>query len=272
MAVPDHHVRSVAKALRVVEVLDREGRVGVSEIARETGIAKSSVYKHLDTLRHAGYVTKDETGYALSYRWFRTGQRVRERDPVYRTARSELRGLARRTGETVSLVVVEDGDAVYVAQVSDTDADAAPVPAGGRIPALASVGGKALYSYRPFEEVERLLDGAERDADADAVRAELRAARDQRLVVERGDVATGGFSAGALEGHRHVTGTDDPYRDLHAAAVPVRTPDGYGVAAVEVTGPAAGLSGPRLEEDVASGLVAAGKEIETDLVRGRERT
>jgi DNA-binding IclR family transcriptional regulator len=270
MAVPDHHVKSVAKAFRVVEVLDRGGRVGVSEIARETGIAKSSVYKHLDTLRHAGYVTKDETGYALSYRWFGTGQRVRERDPVYRAARSELGRLARRIGETVSLIVIEEGDAVYVFQTGDADETAAPVPEGGRIPALASVGGKAVYSYRPAEELDRLLAGADRETDADAVRAELRAARDQRLVVERGDVAPGGFSAGALEGHRHVTGTADPYRDLNGAAVPVRTPDGYGVAAIEVTGPAAGLSGPRLEEDVASSLVAAGKAIETDLVRGSD--
>ena len=94
MAVPDHHVKSVAKAVRVVEVLDRRGRLGVTEIARETGIAKSSVYKHLDTLRHLGYVTKDEAGYALSYRWFETGRRVRERDPVYRAAKSELDHLA----------------------------------------------------------------------------------------------------------------------------------------------------------------------------------
>lgn len=268
MAVPDHHVKSVATAFQVVEVLERNDRRGVTEIANETGITKSSVYKHLDTLQHLGYVTKTEEGYALSYRWFRAGRRVRERDSVYRAARSEVNRLARRTGETVSLVVVEDGDAVYLFQASDDD-PAGPIPEGERIPALASVGGKAIYSYRSIEEAEELLTDADSDVDADELAAELRTLRDQRLVIEQDTPTLGGFSAGALEGHRHVPGHDEPYRNLHSAAVPVRNPEGYGVAALEVTGPAAGLSGHRLEEDVASLLVAAGKSVETDLVRKR---
>lgn len=267
MAESDHHIKSLATAFRVVEVLERRGPLGVTDLARETGVAKSSVYKHLDTLREVGYVSRDDGEYALSYRWFRTGSRVRERNPVYRVAQPELKRLARRTGETASLVVAEDGDAVYLSQVSGAAEPHGPVPEGERLPALASVGGKALYSYRPFEAVESLLAATDRDADVEEVRAELEAVRDQRLVVERDGADPGGFSAGALEGHRHVTGHDDPYLDLGGAAVPVRTPDDYGVAALEVTGPAASLAGRRLDEDVASLLVAAGKSVETDLVR-----
>jgi DNA-binding IclR family transcriptional regulator len=270
MAESDHHINSLATAFRIVEVLERRGTLGVTDIARETGVAKSSVYKHLDTLRATGYVSRDDGEYALSYRWFRTGSRVRERNPAYAVAWRELERLARRTGETASLVVAENGDAVYLSQVSDADEATGPVAEGERIPALASVAGKAIYSYRPFEAVEALLAAADRDADVEEVRAELDALRDQRLVVERERPEPGGFSAGALEGHRHVTGHDEPYRDLHSAAVPVRTPEGYGVAALEVTGPAATLSGRRLDEDVASLLVAAGKSVETDLVSARE--
>ena len=165
--------------------------------------------------------------------------------------------------------MVEDGDAVYLSQVSEADEPAGPVPEGGRLPALASVGGKAIYSYRPFDEAQAPIAERDRDVDAERVRAELRALHDQRLVVDQASPASGGVSAGAFEGHRHVSGRDDPYRDLHAVAVPVRTPDEYGVAALEVTGHAGGLSGRRLEDDVASLLVAAGKSVETDLVQGR---
>lgn len=270
MAESDHQIKSLATAFRIVEVLERRGPLGVTDLARETGVAKSTVYKHLDTLRAVGYVSREDGEYALSYRWFGTGSRVRERNPAYAVARTELERLARRTGETASLVVAEDGDAVYLSQVSEAAEPHGPVPEGERIPSLASVGGKAIYSYRPFETVEALLATADREADVEELRAELDALRDQRLVVERGGTDPGGFSAGALEGHRHVTGHDDPYLDLHSAAVPVRTPDGYGVAALEVTGPAASLSGRRLDEDVASLLVAAGKSVETDLVRARE--
>lgn len=266
MAAPDHHIGSVATAFRVIETLDHNGAMGVTEIARETGINKSSVYKHLDTLRHQGYVTKDDDGYVLSLRWFGAGRRVRDRDPVVRGARGELDELADRTGETVSLVVEEEGDAVYLYQVSGGDA-AAPVEAGGRIPAPISVGGKAVLSFRPTDEVEALLAEHELDAEADRLFAELEAVRDQRMVIERDSPAEDVFSAGAFVGHRHVVGHDEPYRNIHSVAVPVRDADNYAVAAIEVSGAEASLYGRRLEEEIAELLVSTGKAIETELIQ-----
>lgn len=270
MAVADHHVKSVATAFRVVEALDRQDPRGVTEVARETGVAKSSVYKHLDTLRHLGYVTRTEEGYALSLRWFGAGWRVRQRRAVYRLARPVLDRLARRTGETASLVVEERGDAVYLYQASDATS-VAPVDEGEDIPVLLSAGGKAIYSYRPPGEVEAWLASHDLEAETDELLAELRTLRDQRMVIDRGDLLRDAYSAGAFEGHRHVVVHDEPYRNIHAVAVPIRDADGYGIAAIELSGPEASLSGRRFEEEIASLLVAAGKSLETDLLRHRER-
>lgn len=267
MTAPDHHVKSDVTAFRIVRALERRDELGVTEIANETGIAKSSVYKHLDTLRSLGFVTKSESAYSLSFRWFRTGRNVRERHSVYRVARPALDRLARQTGETVSLVVEEDGDAVYLYQTTEHDEPVSPVEEGGRIPVPVSVGGKALLSYRPKEEVEALV--AERDLvdDVERLLAELRSLRSQRMVIERDTAQQDTFSAGAVEGHRHVVGHDEPYRNLNSVAVPVRSPDDYAVAAVEVSGTEASLRGRRLEEEIASLLVNAGKSIETELIQ-----
>lgn len=264
---PDtHHVGAVITGFRIVKELAGGEQLGVTELARRTGIAKSSVYKHLDTLRALGYVTKDDGKYALSLRLFEAGVHLRERHDVYGLAREELDQLAARSGETVSLVVEEDGDAVYLYQTGG-DENAVPVSEGGRIPAPLSVGGKAVFSYRPDEEVTRMIENNSITDGRDQLLEELQTLQDQRMVIKRDNPLQGSFSAGAFEGHRHVVGHDEPYGNLHSVAVPIRDSDDYALAAIEVTGHESSLYGRRLEEEIASLVVTAGRTIEAELVQ-----
>lgn len=263
MSVPSHHLKSVRKLFRIVEVLERRGQMGVSELARETGIARSSVFKYLDTLQHLGYVTKTDSTYTLSLRWYQVGHRVRYRHEEFQVAQSELDRLALQTGETVSLVVEEAGDAVYLYQTSERETRSGPVDEGGRIPAPLSVGGKAILSYRPVDEVEALLVEQDLEDATDHLRSELRTLRNQRMVIERESPHLGPFNAGAFEGHRHVVGHEEPYQNLHSVAVPIRNVDNYAIAAIEVSGSETSLYGRRLENEIASLLVTAGKSIES---------
>lgn len=266
MTSTTHHVKSVYTLFELIEILDERGAMGVTEIARETGIAKSSVYKYLDTLNHLGFVTKSGSTYSLSLRWFEVGRSVRKRNEVFQAATAELDRLAERTGETVSLVVEEGGDSVYIYQTSTRESAVGPVEEGGRIPAPISVGGKAILSYRPVEEVEELLAEQDLTEGAEQLLSELRMLRNQRLVIERESPQQGVFSAGAFQGHRHVVGHDEPYQNLHSVAVPVRNADSYAVAAIEVSGSETALYGRRLEEEIASLLVNAGKSVESILL------
>ncbi|XVH33099.1 IclR family transcriptional regulator (plasmid) [Haloferacaceae archaeon DSL9] len=266
MAPSDHHVKSVTKLFRIVEALAQQGNMGVTELARETGIAKSSVYKYLSTLQHIGFVTKVDSTYSLSLRWFAVGRRVRERHDVFRVARRELDRLARRTGETVSLVIEEDGDAVYLYQVSQRETPVGPVGEGGRIPAPISVGGKAILSYRPLDDVSELLAEQDLEDGAEQLLGELRTLRNQRMVIERGNPQRGAFSAGVFQGHRHVVGRGEPYQSLHSIAVPIRNGGSRAVAAIEISGSERSLYGRRLEDEIPGLLVDASKSIESVLL------
>ncbi len=137
-----HHVKSLVKAFDLLETIEQTGPVGVTELARQTGIAKSSVYKYLDTLRHLGYVTKTDGEYATSLRLFRFGQQILSRHDVCEIAKPELQALSERIGETVSLIVEEEGDAVYL-YCTDPVAGSPPIEAGSRLPIHVSTGGKA---------------------------------------------------------------------------------------------------------------------------------
>lgn len=266
MAPPAHHVKSVVTTFRIIDALQQHQAMGVTDIAQETGVAKSSVFKHLDTLRHLGYVSKTGERYALSLRWYQAGRRVRDGYDVLDAARPELDRIAQRTGETASLVVEENGDAWYLYQISEEPSPAAPAQEGRLIPAPLSVGGKAIYSYRPDEEVRALLSENDLVEGTDQFLAELRDLRDQRIVVERDSPRHRTFSAGSFEGHRHVVGQDEPYHQLHSAAVPIRNADNYGVAAIEVSGPEGSLHERRLDDEIVSLLVNAGKAVEMTLL------
>ncbi|WP_190303859.1 IclR family transcriptional regulator [Haladaptatus sp. R4] len=257
-------MKSDITAFRIVEALNQWEEMGVTEISHETGISKSSVFKHLDTLRHLGYVTKSGSSYMLSLRWFQAGQRIRDRQDVFEIGKSEVDHLARRVGETVSLVVEEGGDAVYLYQVRESQQLLSPVEEGGRIPAPISIGGKAILSYRPPEEIRALFKRTNPDKDVDQFLSELRTLRDQRMVIGQGNPQQGALSAGAFEGHRHVVAHNEPYRDLKSVAVPIRNTEDYAIAAIEVSGSESSLDSRRLEEEIASVLVNAGKTIETN--------
>ncbi|MFB6139120.1 MAG: IclR family transcriptional regulator [Halosimplex sp.] len=265
MSGPDHHVKSDVTAFRIVRALDRLGETRVTDVTTETGIAKSSVYKHLDTLRDLGFVTKSGSTYSLSLRWHEIGHRVRDRRPIYSVARPEVERLARRTGETVSLVVEENGDAVYVHQTRASGDAAGPVHGGDRLPAPVSVGGKAILSYRPESDVESAFSGSQSPADLDRLLSELRSIRSQRMAIERDAPRRDGLSAGAFEGHRHEAGDETPYGGLNSVAVPLRDPDSYAVGAIELSGPTDSLYGRRLEEETTELLVNAAKSVETAL-------
>lgn len=263
-----HHVDAVLTCLRIVDALFRGEQLGVTELARRTNIAKSSVYKHLDTLRAAGYVTKTGNGkYSLSLRWFEAGTAVRESQNVFQLAVDNLDELAARSGETVSLVVEENGDAVYIYQTSEGQEKSAPVNVGERFPIPISAGGKAILSFRQVAEVEAILDGNDLAGESDELLTELESIRSQRMVIERDSPLWGTFNAGAFEGHRHVIGHDEPYQGLHSIAVPIRNSNDYAVAAIEISGTESSLYGRRLEEEIASLLVTTGRDIETALIQ-----
>ncbi|QLH78436.1 IclR family transcriptional regulator [Halosimplex rubrum] len=267
---PGHHVKSDVTAFRIIQALEQSEKMGVSDITKKTGIAKSSVYKHLDTLRALGFITKEGTTYSLSLRWLEIGNGILKQRSVYEIARPEVDRLSQLTGETVSLVVEEEGDAVYLEQ-TQTDGDTAgPIAKGERLPVSASAAGKAILSYRPESEVKGLLAETEFVDEVDQLFSELRALRNQRLVIERDTRQQDTLSAGAFEGHRHEGDHREPYRELNSIAVPIRNADNYAVAAIELSGPQATLYGRRLEEEVTSLLVNTAKSIETSLVQRAE--
>lgn len=109
-------IASSERALAVLDALADGGDLGTNEIARRTGLPPSTVSRQLGTLVASGLVEHDPASgrYRLGVKIVRLANAVLARLDVREIARPRLEELVRITGETATLHVPGDEDAVTV--------------------------------------------------------------------------------------------------------------------------------------------------------------
>src|SRR4051812_8730430 len=129
-------VQSVDRALTILTILARLGQVGVTEIATEIGVHKSTAFRLMSTLEAHELVeqTEERGKYRLGLGIVRLAGASSARLDVVQEARPVCRRLASDTGETVNLAVLSEGAALYVDQVSGGAGPPAPQRGGEHIP------------------------------------------------------------------------------------------------------------------------------------------
>jgi DNA-binding IclR family transcriptional regulator len=221
-------VQSVDRAITILELLSQRGWSGVTEIAGEVGIHKSTAYRLITTLRDRGLVEQDPATekYRLGFGVVLLASSVTADLDVARCSRPVCEWLAEKTRETVNVAVLEGDDAVIIHQ-SISDFSALGVDWSGRhTPLHATAAGKIFLNHMPASQRRRLLDkplpsyteGTKTDPDS--------------LIEEARDSQD--------DGYWHTE--EELEAGLNAVAAPIRGADGSVVAAVSVSGPAFRLS------------------------------
>ena len=141
-------VQSVDRALVILEVLARAGAAGVTEIAAELGVHKSTAFRLVATLEAHRLVEQvDDRGkYRLGVGVLRLAGATTARLDVVQEARSVCRRLAADTGETVNVAVLSESSALYLDQVAGSSALQSHNWVGQRIPLHATSNGKVLLA------------------------------------------------------------------------------------------------------------------------------
>jgi DNA-binding IclR family transcriptional regulator len=111
--------RRIGAAERAIAVLDAVadgGEIGTNEIARRTGMTPSTVSRQLGTLAASGLVERVAASgrYRLGIRVVHLANALLARLDVREVARPHLVALAEATGETATLSVPADEDAVTI--------------------------------------------------------------------------------------------------------------------------------------------------------------
>lgn len=138
----------LAKAFDVLHTFTHDRPVlTLSEIARRSGMPKSTVHRLLAMLLELQAVEREGRGYKVGIRMFTVGEtsadvRLRE------FARPHLEQLRRATRQTVHLAVLEGQDAIYLEKLTSGESPLTPAVIGGRMPAHRTGVGKALLAFR----------------------------------------------------------------------------------------------------------------------------
>ncbi|MDJ1433750.1 IclR family transcriptional regulator [Halostagnicola sp. A-GB9-2] len=151
-------IHAVERSLEIIEIVADAEPAGVSEIAREMPVSKSTVYTHLNTLVENGYVTKDGDTYRLSCKFLTLGSSVQERFELYQMAKQHIDELASKTGEPTNLVVEMDGKGICLYATNPRNSADVFMSSGERNHMHATGTGKAILAHMPDSEVEAIVD------------------------------------------------------------------------------------------------------------------
>jgi IclR family KDG regulon transcriptional repressor len=152
---------TVQKVGEVLELFTRERpEWGVSEVAKALGIPKSSAHALLATLSRIGLLKRNREGrYRIGWRVLALSQVLLSTSSWREEARRVMQDLVARYGETTHLAVLECGRVIYVEKLEGTRAvKVATTGVGVELPAHCSGVGKVLLAFRPWEEVERIVE------------------------------------------------------------------------------------------------------------------
>jgi IclR family acetate operon transcriptional repressor len=219
----DPGVRSVERAITILDVLAAGGWLSGAEIARELDVHRSTALRLLGTLERHALVERDPRSakYRLGQRLAQLASVVTGESDLRSLARPVCEGLAGALGETVTLDVLVGDEIVPIEQATASTSVVSVNWLGRRTPVHCTASGKVIVAFGPAAIRERLLGRplARSTAHTITARAEL----EKQL----SDALKDGFAR--------------TYEELEvgldAVAAPVLAASGEVVAALDVSGP-----------------------------------
>lgn len=245
-------VQVIERAVALLDcfTLDRP-ELGVGELSRLTGISKGTVHRLLGALQRHRVIEQNPITkrYRLGFRLFEFGNRAIARVDHVDRAEAFLHRLAKQTGETTHLAVLDRGETFYVAKMEGWHSLRMPSQVGKRLPAHCTGVGKALLAFLPGDELERIVSEhglprftARTITSMLALKRELGRIRRQGYSLDRGEIEDG----------------------LHCVGAPVRDYTGAVVAAISIAGPSTRIN-DKTTPGLARAVVATAADISTAL-------
>ena len=231
-------MQSVDRAITVLEILARRGEAGVTEVASEIDVHKSTAFRLLGALEGHGLVeqAEDRGKYRLGFGLIPLAGAVSDRLDVTRQGRAVCARLASEMGETINLAVLQQHWAVNVDQALGPSTVSTHNWIGRLTPLHCTSSGKILLAHVPAER-----------------RAELLAASGMEQLTPRTVTLTGPLEAelARVRTAGYAVALEEYEMGLNAVAAPVHDRSGAVIAALSVSGPAY-----RLDEDRLTALTA----------------
>ena len=254
---PSAYSQSLERGLAILCAFKPERPLlGVSELAREVRLSRSTAHRYIATLTELGYLRQD-----ASSRKYRLGPRVLDLGfsainsmELRELSRPHLQQLSDETGHTVNMAILDSSDIVYVERVRSSAQRQREIDLnlhiGSRLPAYCTSMGKVLLAYLPDDERQARLDatdltqrGPNTITDRASLASELARVRRDGVAVNNEELAYG----------------------LRSIAVPVRSQSHEVVVAINLAAHRSLVSMNELVADLGPALKRAADEISAHL-------
>jgi DNA-binding IclR family transcriptional regulator len=238
-------VQSVDRALTVLRLLAAHGELGVTELAADLGVHKSTAFRLVATLEAHDLVEQvsDRGKFRLGVGVLRLAGATTVRLDLVQESRPVAVKLAQTVGETVNVTVLSGHEALYLDQVVGPSALVLRNWAGQRTPLHATSNGKVLLAFGPAQTLADVPRPLARYTPRTIV-------DDAALIKELDDVRRRGWALAV----------DELEDGLTAVAAPIAGSDGTVVASLSASGPTFRLTSDRLS-DVSRQVCEAALEI-----------
>ena len=235
----------------VVRAFDSEHReLGLSEVARATGLTRAAARRFLLTLVRLGYMNVSDGRFSLSPRVLELGYAYLSSLTLPQVAQPHMEALVAIVNESSSISVLDDLEIVYVARVPTRRIMSITLSVGTRLPAYPTSMGRVLLAALPDEELESRLARIEPEQLSARTVTDKPTLRDLLMRVRRQ-----GYAA-----------TDQELEEgLRSLGVPIRNASGAVVAALNVSVHASRASMATLRREFLPAALEAAAAIESDL-------
>jgi DNA-binding IclR family transcriptional regulator len=152
-------VKSLRKALALLEAVGARGNIGVAEVALRSGMSRPTAHRIAQTLIAEGYLRQDPQSSRLSigFSVLQLSASLLDSNRLRLEALPHLQSLANLTGERTNLGILHRNRVLYLAGVEKPSLPTIYSRFGKTAPAHCCSLGKAVLAHLPEKEAQAIL-------------------------------------------------------------------------------------------------------------------
>jgi len=249
-------VQAIERGCKILDALGKgKQSYSIQDLSSELNLPKPTIHRILSTLRHFGFVAQDEVSkeYRLGFRLLELGYTVLDQIDLRKIAEPFLTKLANRAEETVHLVILDQGEIVYldkVEKVSDPKNLRMVSRIGMRNYTHSCAVGKVLLAF---------LSDSEKD--------EIIAQKGLQKMTKNTIVNLGQLNKHLADVRAQGYAIDDEENEegIRCIAAPVRNDRGNVIAAISISGPTVRMTRKRVHSELKTQVMKTALEISKKL-------
>jgi len=223
-------IQSLERAFAIIEAMADNHEIGVTELAKATGLNKTTVFRMLDTLVNLGYVPRDgkTEKYSLTLKFLKISSEQLASYDIHKKMHPILKQIADESGETVHLVERQGEQVVYIDKCESTTNSVRMVSRiGMTLDVFTTAVGKAMLATLTNKEICRLWESCPHSKKTEFTITDV-----NEYLKEIETVRLSGYA------------TDDEENELGVRCVAVAIPDAYSEYKYAVS-----ISAPKIRTD-----------------------